>query len=57
MAKLDVDRAQSIVKRYGVTAIPTLILFRMGTEVKRFVGVTSPDVLVAAILAAVDSLE
>jgi len=57
VAKLDVDRAQSIVKRYGVTAIPTLILFRMGTEVKRFVGVTSPDVLVAAILAAVDSLE
>lgn len=55
VAKLDIDKARSIAQRYGVTAIPTLILFHDGVEVKRFVGVTSADVLVAAILAAVDS--
>jgi thioredoxin 1 len=55
VAKLDIDKARSIAQRYGISAIPTLILFRNGIEVKRFVGVTSADVLVAAILAAVDS--
>jgi hypothetical protein len=54
VAKLDIDKARSIAQRYQVTAIPTLILFREGIEVNRFVGVTSADVLVAAILAAVD---
>ncbi|MEN6335370.1 MAG: thioredoxin domain-containing protein, partial [Phycisphaerales bacterium] len=52
VAKLDVDKSRGIVLRYGVTAVPTLILFREGVEVTRFVGVTSADVLVAAILAA-----
>ncbi len=54
VAKLDIDKARSILQRYGVTAVPTLILFRDGVEIKRFIGVTSADVLVAAILAAVE---
>jgi thioredoxin len=57
VGKLDVDKATSIAQRYGVTAIPTLILFRDGVEVTRFIGVTDADVLTAAILATVDSLE
>jgi len=57
VAKLDIDKARSILPQYGVTAVPTLILFQNGVEVKRFVGVTSADVLVAAILAVVDSQE
>ncbi|MEN6428980.1 MAG: thioredoxin domain-containing protein [Phycisphaerales bacterium] len=56
VAKLDIDKARSIAQRYGVSAVPTLILFQNGVEVKRFLGVTSADVLVAAILAAVDSM-
>jgi thioredoxin len=55
VVKLDVDKARSIMQRYNVTAIPTLILFREGIEVKRFVGVTGADVLVAAVLEAVGS--
>ncbi|MEN6574771.1 MAG: thioredoxin family protein [Phycisphaerales bacterium] len=56
VAKLDVDKARSIAQRYGVTGVPTLILFHEGVEIERFVGVTSADVLVAAILAALDSM-
>ncbi|HNS19594.1 MAG TPA: thioredoxin [Sedimentisphaerales bacterium] len=55
VAKLDIDKARSILQRYGVTAVPTLILFQNGVEVKRFVGVTNADVLLAAILEAADS--
>jgi thioredoxin len=55
VAKVDIDKARSIMQRYNVTAVPTLILFREGIEVKRFVGVTGADVLVAAVLEAVGS--
>jgi thioredoxin len=55
VAKLDIDKAGSIIQRYSITAVPTLIVFLGGVEVERFVGVTGADVLVAAILSAVDS--
>lgn len=56
VGKLDVDQARATAQRYGVSGIPTLILFRDGVEVRRFVGVTQADVLVSAILSAVESL-
>jgi len=57
VAKLDVDKAHGMAQHYGVTAIPTLIVFQEGVEVRRFIGVTNADDLVAAVLAAVGSLE
>lgn len=36
--KVDVDETQDIAIRYGVTAMPTLILFKDGNEVERNVG-------------------
>jgi thioredoxin 1 len=39
VAKLDVDAAGEVVANYGVSAIPTVILFRDGAELARFVGV------------------
>lgn len=56
VAKLDIDKARSIAQQYGVTGVPTLILFQDGVEIERFVGVTGADVLVEAILAVVDSM-
>ncbi len=56
VAKLDVDKVSAVAKRYSVTSIPTLIVFQDGLVVRRFVGETSADVLVAAVLAAVDSV-
>ena len=39
--KLDVDRSQSIAIRYGVQAVPTLLVLRSGRVVDRFVGLRS----------------
>lgn len=38
IAKLDIDKAQSVAAKYQVTSIPTLILFKGGKEVGRLVG-------------------
>jgi len=48
IAKLDVDAAPAIAANFGVMSIPTLILFKDGQEVERFVGVQQADSLLAA---------
>lgn len=55
VAKLDVDEARDIMQRYDITGVPTLILFRDGLVVERFVGLTDADTLVAAVLSVVES--
>jgi len=49
IAKVNVDEAGSVAGRFGVQSIPTLILFKDGNEVQRFVGVQSHDTLIEAI--------
>ena len=49
VAKLNVDEGRAVAVRLGVQSIPTLVLFKDGDEVKRFVGVQSEAVLVSAI--------
>ena len=49
IGKLDVDHNRVTTRRYGVSSIPTIIIFKDGKAAKRFVGVTSEDVLVKAI--------
>ncbi len=39
VGKLDVEQNQMTAQKYAVRSIPTLILFKDGEEVKRFVGV------------------
>ena len=43
IVKLNVDDSPLTGQRYGVRGIPTLILFKDGTEQDRIVGVTSKD--------------
>ena len=38
-AKLDVDQVPDVAMRFGVSAIPTVVLFKAGKEAQRFVGV------------------
>jgi thioredoxin 1 len=45
IAKLNVDNAQATASKFSVRSIPTLILFKNGKEVHRFVGVKSKDYL------------
>ena len=46
VAKLNVDDFKPISAQYGIRNIPTLILFKNGKEVERFVGIKQKDFLV-----------
>jgi len=48
VAKLDVDSEGPIATRYDVRGIPTVILFKDGIEVQRFVGVQPKQTYAAA---------
>lgn len=45
VVKVNVDDSPSISQRYGIKGIPTLILFKNGTEQERVVGATSKDAI------------
>ena len=49
ISKLDVDDHGSIASRYGISSIPTLLIFKDGEEVKRFTGVQQKETLLAVI--------
>lgn len=43
VSKLDVDEAPQTAQRFGIMAVPTVILFKGGKEVHRFSGVQPKD--------------
>jgi thioredoxin 1 len=45
IAKLNVDEARVTASKFAVRSIPTMILFKNGKEVHRFVGVKTKDYL------------
>ena len=47
VAKVDVDANQDIAARYGISSIPSLLVFRNGQVVDRVVGVQSKKTLAA----------
>lgn len=51
VAKVDVDANPVVASQYGVSSIPTLIVFKDGKEVKRFVGLQQEPSLVSAVSA------
>lgn len=51
VAKIDVDANGQTASKYGVSSIPTLIIFKDGKEVKRFVGVQQEVALADAVKA------
>ncbi len=46
VGKLNVDENPNIAQKYMVMSIPTLMVFKDGTVVKQFIGVTSKEMLV-----------
>ncbi len=42
---VDVDQNNALAGKYGISAVPTLIIEKDGEIIKRFTGVTSADVL------------
>lgn len=49
VGKVDTDSNRTISVKYGISAIPTVILFRNGEVERKFVGLTSKDDLAAAL--------
>lgn len=49
VGKLNTEHSPTIGPRYNVQAIPTILLFKGGEVVQKFVGVTGKDDLAAAI--------
>jgi thioredoxin len=49
IAEMNVDQNQSTAAKLGIQSIPTLMLFKNGLEVKRFVGLQANKTLAEAI--------
>ena len=49
VGKVDVDQNMALAQQFRVVSIPTLILFKDGTEAKRFIGLTSKEELKSAL--------
>jgi len=49
VGKINIEQQQSLANQFKVRSIPTLILFRNGKEVKRFVGIKQKDFLLREI--------
>lgn len=49
ICKVDVDANTEHAASFGVQSIPTLIVFKDGKEMDRFIGVQAEDALIAAL--------
>ena len=49
ISKLNVDENPNSAEKYGISGIPTSLVFKDGQEVQRFVGVQNKDTLLKAI--------
>jgi thioredoxin 1 len=49
VGKVNIEEYQSLAQRFKVRSIPTLILFKNGIEVNRFVGIKTKDFLLKEI--------
>lgn len=53
IGKLNVDDSPGVAAKYGISGIPTLLVFKKGQVVQRFVGVTGKDELQKALNSTV----
>jgi len=52
IGKVNVEQYQTLAQKFKVRGIPTMVLFKNGVEVNRFVGVKSKDYLIKQIQSA-----
>lgn len=53
IGKVDMDANREIAMKYGISAIPTIIIFKDGQITDKFVGMTSKEDMVGALEKAV----
>lgn len=51
VGKLNIDASRDVSRQLGISAIPTIIIFKDGKEIRRFVGVQQETTLTAALNA------
>ena len=49
VAKVNVDDVPEVAERFGIVSIPTLLIFKNGSLVKQFVGVTMKATILASL--------
>jgi len=49
VGKVNIEQYQSLAQKYKVRSIPTLILFKNGSEINRFVGLKNKEYLIQQI--------
>lgn len=49
VGKINIEQQKTLANQFKVRSIPTLILFKNGREVKRFVGIKQKEFLVKEI--------
>lgn len=49
VGKVNIEQYQSFARKYNVRSIPTMILFKNGVEINRFVGIKNRDFLLKQI--------
>lgn len=49
VAKVNIDEASDVAATFGVRSIPTIIIFKDGDVVQKFVGIQNEHVLMGAI--------
>ena len=54
IAELDVDEHVEIATDHSIQSVPTLILFKAGTEIRRFIGLHSWETLSQAVEKALE---
>lgn len=47
VGKLNVEVSRAVASKYNIRSIPTMILFRDGKEINRFVGIRSKDFILS----------
>ncbi len=52
VGKVNVEQYQSLAQKFKIRGIPTMVLFKNGLEVNRFVGVKSKEYLISQIQGA-----
>lgn len=56
VAQVDTDQNRDLAHRFEVNAVPTIMLFKDGAPIARFVGLTGYDKLASAIEGAIEGL-
>lgn len=52
VGKLDVDANPTISSTYGIKSIPTLLIFKDGSQVDQIVGAVSQEVILSKVIVA-----